>query len=250
MSVVGRHQARLSRSGSGRTPIDRPQSASGRRRRVSRTVSVECAVIDVGRLVGAKRGALPSSGRVKPSASAILDADRGRRSGVRPASVATGRFGTSRSLPGATLPCQPASTIGVAETQQEAVAEVCGGQRIVVVRSPRPRLDRPPRVVELVAAVVHAVEDLAVPARHVDRLEDEERRRESDQPLRRPRRLVEIDDTAFSGSRGIDLDVDDAVEPLVGPDVAEALAVRDDPLLLDHEPDDVRVGRPLASQSR
>src|SRR5438128_12234698 len=73
-----------------------------------RTVSVE-------RLVSRSEGsygrkfALPSSGRVNPSASTYSTrtfATIGRPSDCK----AMGKFGTSRSLPGATLPCQPDST--------------------------------------------------------------------------------------------------------------------------------------------
>ena len=78
------------------------------RHRLLRTVSVE-------RLVSRSEGsygrkfALPSSGRVNPSASTYSTrtfATTGRPSDCK----AMGKFGTSRSLPGATLPCQPAST--------------------------------------------------------------------------------------------------------------------------------------------
>ena len=65
--------------------------------------------------------------------------------------------------------------VGVAHPQEERVAEIGCRQWVVVVRSGL-RQHGPPRKIELVPPVIDPVEELAVATRHIDRLEDEERR--------------------------------------------------------------------------
>src|SRR5262249_1590172 len=87
------------------------------------------------------------------------------------------------------------------------------------------------------------VEDLPVAARHVDRLEDEERRAEFDHPARVPRSPVEIDQAGVQRIAGIDLQERGAEEPLVGSDRSPRDSARERLPGLHLERDHPRLGR-------
>ena len=128
---------------------------------------------------------------------------------------------------------------GVAQTQQEAVARVLDGDRIVARRHVVP----PQPALELVAAVVDAVEDLAVPALHLDRLQHVEGGAELHEPARIARRAVEIHDDGVQRIVRIHFHVHGAVEPLVRTDGAELHAAREGAALLDDDAHDARLGQ-------
>ena len=99
------------------------------------------------------------------------------------------------------LPSHPEQREALAH--QRAVAELRRGRRIRGVRGVLEHRQNP-----LGAAIAGFVEQAAVAARRIDRLQEIEVRRELDEPLRVLRREMQIDDAPILRQRGIEREVD------------------------------------------
>ena len=135
------------------------------------------------------------------------------------------------------LPGEPGHRI--AATHEEAVAGVRQRDRRVAVRRVVVELQR-----ALMAAVAVVIEHAPVAALHLARLEDHEVGGEAHQAAVVARRMVEIDDARLGRGARIDGEMRAARQPLIGADVAEAMAVGEGNTFRDPQLDPIGHARP------
>ena len=128
---------------------------------------------------------------------------------------------------------------GVAEAEQQRIAGVLDGARVIGVGGRR--VHQPMRQ-ELAPAIVHLVEELVIAARRVGRAQNEDIGVVLDHAAGIARRLVEIDDDAVARIGGIELALGRADDALVGAGRAERGAVGEGLDLVDGERGDARLG--------
>ena len=151
------------------------------------------------------------------------------------ARMATGRVAPSRVGVVTMSPAQPASTKVVAKTIEEAIVRF---RRYAAAE--RTRWHRLKWQLDVVAAVVDAVQDFLIAAGDVFRFDDDERRAELHHPLGVLRRLVQVHDDGVERILRVDFETDGAGQPFERADIAKARAVGDRLDVLHDQRDDAR----------
>jgi hypothetical protein len=134
-------------------------------------------------------------------------------------------------------PADPGDHVALAH--EEAVAEVLCRRRVVEVRARRRVVHQGEGV--LVAPVVDLEEQPPVAGRHVDRLQDVHVGRELDLAGGAHGRLVDVEDLRVAGVVGVDGEMGDALQLLIGAGGAERGAVQDQLCVRDLEADEPRL---------